>query len=172
MQRACFVSSIQISVYHSVFCRTQRLPAGSPVGGSDSPPGCHSLPPTALRLPLCKGVVLRAANQNLSIAGGNRTIIYCQKSLIFDWGIVQRIVTISPKSDASTLLFTASIPPSACSADTSLYTREAFGAVRIGAININCTFSFPSVCRGSLRQSAPVSGRIPAGGCHFPPAAS
>ena len=26
-------------------------PAGGPVGGSDSPPDCHSLPPTALRLP-------------------------------------------------------------------------------------------------------------------------
>ena len=34
------------------FC---QLAAASPVGGSDSPPDCHSLPPTALRLPLTRG---------------------------------------------------------------------------------------------------------------------
>ena len=32
-----------------------RALAGGPVGGSDSPPGCHSLPPTALRLPSSEG---------------------------------------------------------------------------------------------------------------------
>ena len=46
-------------------------------------------------------------------------------------------IAISPKTNANTLLLTASIPPSACSADTSLYTREALGAVRIGALNCN-----------------------------------
>ena len=33
----------------------KQLPAGSPVGGSDSPLDCHSLPPTALRLPFTQG---------------------------------------------------------------------------------------------------------------------
>ena len=38
-------------------------PAGGPVGGSDSPPDCHSLPPTALRLPSSEGgFSLRRAN--------------------------------------------------------------------------------------------------------------
>jgi len=31
------------------FC---QLPAGNPVGGSDSPPDCHSLPPTSASLTL------------------------------------------------------------------------------------------------------------------------
>ena len=35
--------------------RRRQPPAGGPVGGSDSPPGCHSLPPTALCLPSSEG---------------------------------------------------------------------------------------------------------------------
>ena len=35
---------------------TAHLQVG-PVGGSDSPPDCHSLPPTALRLPLSEGAL-------------------------------------------------------------------------------------------------------------------
>ena len=42
-------------------------PAGGPVGGSDSPLGCHSLPPTALRLPLTQGrLALRAPNSTIN----------------------------------------------------------------------------------------------------------
>ena len=34
-------------------------------------------------------------------------------------------VAFSPKTNANSLVLAATIPPSACSADTSLYTREA-----------------------------------------------
>ena len=33
----------------------EHIPSVLPVGGSDSPPDCHSLPPTALRLPFTQG---------------------------------------------------------------------------------------------------------------------
>ena len=43
--------------YPSVSLLGWQLAAASPVGGSDSPPDCHSLPPTALRLPLTRGAL-------------------------------------------------------------------------------------------------------------------
>ena len=39
------------SVICSFFANASLRSSERPVGGSDSPPGCHSLPPTALRLP-------------------------------------------------------------------------------------------------------------------------
>ena len=53
----------------------------------------------------------------------------CQKSLIFDWGIVQNQLR-SPKFAHGRKSTPQTIPPSAYSADTSLCTREAFGAAQ------------------------------------------
>ena len=76
----------------------------------------------------------------------------CQKSLIFDWGIVQESLADLPKTNANTILHSATIPPSACSADTSLYTREALAGCKPGTINSNLkdTVSYRVITKDSV----------------------
>ena len=86
-----------------------RLPEGSSVSGSDSPPGCHSLPLTALRLPLCKG-----------------SCHFLPKAKMTE-GLLQYNVPISPKINAYFSVFPRN--PSAPSGHLPLH-KGGFGAVR------------------------------------------